>query len=547
MSDTVVINPRYNNILSQYGFGSLESFLSFKDGQIMDKNRKRCVYKFRLKDPETNKYKTFYLKQFHKPSFKRDLLKFLEFGLPVSEAKTEWMNACMLIEEGFHTIPLVAYGERKVLGVERSSFFLSEEIPNARCLADWFLTCSDTILRRRVLLALADTVRRMHGCKLSYPDLYMKHVYLNEKSISNGSFRFVFLDLHRLRKKRRLSFQSRIRDLAAFCFSALPVFKDEEMLLFLNKYLEDQPDSDKWINAVTARIKRLKVRRTHTKGVLARECVSGDGRSHLFVNEHYFEDFVEQGINNFYDLYTFPVNSDKLTDNPGRTVETIDFISRNRRCTLYIKKHENCGLKIIKERSRVEWKNHLICERLGIAVPTLVAWGYACNPSRSCLVTHEIENCLSLEKIVQMGCLPANFEQRRVLIMQIASIARNLHEKGYCHKDFYAGHLLIRTKSLTDFSEAETYLIDLQRIAKLKLFKWRWRIKDLSQLDFTTRYPEIRLKDRLRFMHEYLGCKKLSKEHRALLAKISAKTDRIRRHIPKVLRRKNIDSWDQVT
>ena len=94
--------------------------------------------------------------------------------------------------------------------------------------------------------------------------------------------------------------------------------------------------------------------------------------------------FIEQGIKTFDDLYTFPVNADKLTDNPGRTVETINFVSRNTRCTLYIKKHEDSTLNVIKDRARIEWKSHLICERLGIPVPTLVAWGFSANPVRSC-------------------------------------------------------------------------------------------------------------------------------------------------------------------
>ncbi len=546
MSESVVINPRYKDILSQYGFGSLDSFMKFEDGQIMDKNSKRCVYRLRLKESGSNRYKIFYLKQFHKPSLKNDLLKVLEYGFPRTEAKTEWINARILEEEGFNTIPLAAYGERTVAGFEKISFFLSEEIPNARCIEEWFASSDDKVVRKSVLLSLADTIRNMHRCGLSYPDLYLKHIYVPTKIPTKEAVRFSFLDLHRLRKKRRLSFQDRIRDLAAFCFSALPVLSDEETDLFLQKYLEDQNNRDKWLSALATRLDRIKSRRTHSKGVIARECISSDGTGHLFVNERYYDDFIEKGIKAFDDLYTFPVNADKLTDNPGRTVETINFVSRNTRCTLYIKKHEGSTLNVIKERARIEWKSHLICERLGIPVPTLVAWGFSANPVRSCLVTHEIENCLSLEKLIQMGCLPTQFAQRNRLIRQIAQIARTLHTQGYCHKDFYSGHLLIQTKSLTDFSKATTYLIDLQRIAPLTVLKWRWRIKDLSQLDFTTQYPEIRLKDRLRFIHEYLGCNKLSTNDRKLVDRIQAKTDRIRRHIPKVLRRKNIDSWEQV-
>ena len=123
MTETVVINPRYKDILSQYGFGSLDSFMKFEDGQIMDKNSKRCVYRLRLKESGANRYKIFYLKQFHKPSMKNDMLKILEYGFPRTEAKTEWINARILEEEGFNTIPLAAYGERTVAGFEKVSFF----------------------------------------------------------------------------------------------------------------------------------------------------------------------------------------------------------------------------------------------------------------------------------------------------------------------------------------------------------------------------------------------------------------------------------------
>ena len=70
-------------------------------------------------------------------------------------------------------------------------------------------------------MSLADTVRNIHRCGLSFPDLYLKHIYVPTKIPAKDTVRFSFLDLHRLRKKRRLSVQDRIRDLAAFCFFSI--------------------------------------------------------------------------------------------------------------------------------------------------------------------------------------------------------------------------------------------------------------------------------------------------------------------------------------
>ena len=75
----------------------------------------------------------------------------------------------------------------------------------------------------------------------------------------------------------------------------MPVLSDEETDLFLQKYLEDQNNRAKWLSALSTRLDRIKSRRTHSKGVIARECKSNDGTAHLFVNEKYYDEFYRAG------------------------------------------------------------------------------------------------------------------------------------------------------------------------------------------------------------------------------------------------------------
>ncbi len=541
MAKKTVIHPEYKKLFNDCGLNSFDDFFTQSDGQIVDKNRKRCVLKFNLFDKANKKNRIFYLKKFHTPSFKNGLSALFYYGYPKSEARIEWDNACLLRSSGFNTIPLAAYGVDTVCGFERASFFMSEEISDSQPLDIWFDQNKNN--RQNVLRTLGQLVRRLHEKRFSFPDLYLKHIFINSDTME-----FSLLDLHRVRRKKRLLFGDKIRDIAALLFSADSVLNKADNAVWMDIYFEGVSNRLKWDKALKRRLSTVRARRSHGRGVFVRQLPSAN--SMLFVNEQFYPLFTEKNISNFDDLFHCPTDGILLTDNPGRVVDTLTFKHGTSTDTFFIKKHERKKQsgrwgenKKIISAAQTEWKNHLICRKFGILVPTPVAWGYRTNPVQSVMVTLGVKESVSVESLLRDGYFAKHRSMKKVFIRNIAQIASNLHCNNCFHKDFYTGHILVQGTSGDDLS---FFLIDLQRVAGKFILKQRWIVKDLAQMNFTSRYADITLKDRIRFMHYYLDIKKLDRYGRRLVKKIDSKTRRIQNHIPKVLRRKNIDSWDQV-
>jgi len=549
MGNSIVINDDYADLLAENGLSSLDNFFKFHLGKVVDRNSKRCVYRFSLYDKTNGCDRIFYLKVFSKASFNNAVSSIYNFGRPKSQAKIEWDNANLLIENGFRSVPLVACGEKTVFGFENKSFFLSEEISDSVSLDVFFENKSvDPETRKNVLVNLAGEIRKLHESGFSYPDLYLKHIFINIKKLENNEVAFSFIDLHRLVKKQNASFYDRIRDLSSLRFSCTAVLSDSENDLWQNTYLENIKNRQLWINAFYKRINKISARRSSYKGILTRKIENENGI--LYINEDFYDLFCQNGIKDFKSLFNYKMDKDKLTDNPGRTVERFRLGCEKNELVFYIKKHTctkktDYKLSKLREEAEIEWKNHLLCEKISIPVPLVVAWGY--GETKSLFVTLEVKDSFSLEHILKNDLLPKERFEKNIIIQNIAFLAKTLHEKDYCHKDFYAGHILIKTQLVNNLKDVEFYLIDLQRIKKCNYMKLRWKIKDLAQLNFTTETKSVTKKDRIKFLHYYFGVNKLNKNQRNFLNAVEAKTNRIRRHIPRVLRRKNIFSWDQIS
>lgn len=546
MKTTCTIHSNYRTLLDVAGLCSFDDFFNFSDGAVVDRNSKRCVFRIAISDKAHGGERIFYLKLFRKPSFNNYLSALIHYMKPKTEARIEWDNAQQLIAEGFNTIPLAAFGEQTILGFEQRSFFLSEEISDSVAMDIWMESHPAKTQVDRVLHQLAILSAGMHDKGFSYPDLYIKHVFVNTKKIVNGQAWLSFIDLHRLRRKKTLSADERVVDLTAFMFSASPYVSAEQSELFLSTYLKDKQDAQYIRSAIGARLKKLAARRTHTRGVIRRSVDSDSGT--LTFNELYYDLFNSYGLTEYAALYDHPTDGLNITDNPGRHVDTFSLIDANAKTrTFYIKKHtmhknklfSSAGKKIYAS-AKSEWRNHLLCERFGINVPEPVVWGVSSDMRSSILITAEIENAVSVESLIGTGFFSDNLSRKDTFIREIANMARSLHRNRYFHKDFYTGHIFVQS---CEKESRSFYLLDLQRVNQHKFRYTRWSVKDLAQLNFTALNKEFSLKDRIKFLHYYLRTNKLDPAGRKLFYNIDKKTQRIRKHIPNVMRRKNIHSW----
>ena len=188
------------------------------------------------------------MKRFFNPHLKDILFTFRNFGNVYSQAMCEWKNANILLENSVGTYRPICYGEQKVLGLERKSFFVTEKL-NGECFTDflgrrwaWLERCE----KEKITCEMAAFVRRIHDTAISLPDLYVWHLFIEEKTneSADSSYEFAVIDLHRMRINAGRA--QRIRDLGALDFSMLDTYFDDELRrFFLDSYMSGATGSAK--------------------------------------------------------------------------------------------------------------------------------------------------------------------------------------------------------------------------------------------------------------------------------------------------------------
>lgn len=160
-----------------------------------------------------------------------------------------------------------------------------------------------------------------------------------------------------------------------------------------------------------------------------------------------------------------------------------------------------------------EWHALHRLPKLGVAVAG--AAGYGCsglNPARrrSFVIAREIGDAVSLETVARewrtLAAQPGMALLKRRLISVLAQIARQLHDAGLNHRDFYLCHFLMRWPGFPRRAPSgppELYLIDLHRVQQRRRTPSRWRIKDLAGLLFSAADAAPTLRDQLRFVRQY--------------------------------------------
>lgn len=116
------------------------------------------------------------------------------------------------------------------------------------------------------------------------------------------------------------------------------------------------------------------------------------------------------------------------------------------------------------------------------------------------------------------GSLP--FASRRRFTAELATLVRRFHAAGWRHRDLYLCHVFVDEAA----GGLQLSLIDLQRVFRPRWRRERWRIKDLAQLHYSSLAHPFSRTDRLRFLLDYLGCRRLTATHKSLIRRVQRKT-----------------------
>ena len=169
----------------------------------------------------------------------------------------------------------------------------------------------------------------------------------------------------------------------------------------------------------------------------------------------------------------------------------------------------------------------------GIDVARPIAYGVerqGKKEKRSFVIFEQLPDADALERLLpnrqQNEQKYPLLKKHKRLIREIAALVGKFHGAGYFHRDLYLSHIFLGNN--LEGSDRLS-LIDLQRVFRPKLLQQRWRVKDLAQLYYSSRAFFSKV-DMMRFMHDYLNCRRLNAEQKTLIRHVYAKTQRIARH-----------------
>jgi len=199
----------------QAGLRSIDDYFSLS-GQLCTANKRRDVISFCI--DRGKRSQRLFIKRFRRPHLKDIIFAAQMAGQVSTQAQLEWRNARILLENKIETYHPVALGRETRLGLERRSFLITEEIPGIS-LTDFVSTSWEKTAaadREQLMASLGRLTRRLHDLGLSFPDLYVWHVFLI-RSAERGKD-LGLIDLHRMQHSVR-SWRARLNNLGALDYS----------------------------------------------------------------------------------------------------------------------------------------------------------------------------------------------------------------------------------------------------------------------------------------------------------------------------------------
>lgn len=170
----------------------------------------------------------------------------LQLRAPVLGARNEWRALESLAAAGVAVPAIGGYGCRGVNPARQLSFLITEALDGVVSLeelcADWQDNPAGYRERKRLVEAVAELARRMHGRGINHRDFYLCHLLLDRAEFDAGRVRLYVIDLHRAGLRPRVPQRWLIKDLAGLYFSAADIgLGVRDVLRFVRHYTGQPP------------------------------------------------------------------------------------------------------------------------------------------------------------------------------------------------------------------------------------------------------------------------------------------------------------------
>ncbi|NOT01644.1 MAG: hypothetical protein HOP29_13565 [Phycisphaerales bacterium] len=223
----------YAGAFQRAGLTSLDAFLRHSASQSLGKPglpswRERVRVEL---DGTGGGERVVYVKRFRRPPIGAQWGRVVQGVVRHGTAWIEWHWMRRLAADGIATATPVAFGERMRGAREEASVLVSAAVPGVS-LESWVR--DRTSRCPRVLVTqLAEFVGRFHGRGYVHRDLYLSHVFFDERS---GELRLI--DLQRVMRPRWRRVRWQIKDLAALDYSTpRSAATSTDRVRFLRRYL----------------------------------------------------------------------------------------------------------------------------------------------------------------------------------------------------------------------------------------------------------------------------------------------------------------------
>jgi tRNA A-37 threonylcarbamoyl transferase component Bud32 len=186
----LVIHPDWRDWLRAQGLATFSALADCAAGTVVKTARSTEVRRLPLAG------RTVFIKKYWANNFRQlwsGALRGAFFGK--TKARREYDNLLQLRAWGFDAPAPVAYGEERRAGWVVRSCLVSEAIPEALSLDEFFVRCQArrSTEEPTLLPALADYVRRLHARGFVHHDLYWRNIILS----GNSRDHFFLLDAHK--------------------------------------------------------------------------------------------------------------------------------------------------------------------------------------------------------------------------------------------------------------------------------------------------------------------------------------------------------------
>lgn len=185
-----------------------------------------------------------------------------------------------------------------------------------------------------------------------------------------------------------------------------------------------------------------------------------------------------------------------------------------------------------------EWSNARALADAGIAAVEAVAFGQRMTgvwEQASFILLAEVRG-ESLERWVPAHVPRIDRDRapqtRRQRLEALARFVARFHRAGFVHRDLYLCHVFMEEAGDGPVPGGESgcesfRLIDLQRVFRPRWRRWRWVVKDLAALNYSTPLDRVGPAERLRFLCRYVReCGRYGSA-RQLARRVGARTARM--------------------